>query len=289
MQKRILITGGLGGFGKLTVEALVKKGHKVVGTTRSLGKYQEAVKELETVGAQVIEMDVTDEQSVNEGVNKAIELLGGLDVLINNAGVGVIGIQETFTPEDFQKVFEINVIGVQRVTRAVLPHFREKGDGLLAFTSSLLGRITLPFYGPYNATKWALEALAENYRTELSAFGIESCIVEPGGFPTAFIDNLVRPSDKDREGTYDDFAQAPQASLEGFEGFLAGNPQQNPQIVADAFVKLIETPKGEKPMRTTVDTIGMGDAISPYNDQLHKVTHAIYSNFGTDGMLTVKK
>jgi NAD(P)-dependent dehydrogenase (short-subunit alcohol dehydrogenase family) len=114
------------------------------------------------------DLDVTDDQSVQSAVEKATEEMGSIDVVINNAGIGVIGMQEHFTPDDFQKLFDINVVGVQRVNRAVLPQMREKGSGLLIHVSSLLGRMTLPFYGPYNASKWALEALAENYRVELS-------------------------------------------------------------------------------------------------------------------------
>ena len=90
-----------------------------------------------------------------------------------------------------------------------------KNGHQVLYISSLLGRMTLPFYGPYNATKWALEALAENYRTELSGFGIESLIVEPGGFPTTFIDNLIKPSDKSQEPSYGEFMQVPEATLGG--------------------------------------------------------------------------
>lgn len=289
MTKKILITGASGGFGKLTVLTLLQKGHQVAASMRDInGKNKNVADELETAGAKIIEIDVTDDTSVTNGVKKAITDLGGLDVLINNAGMGVLGMQEFFTPTDFQKVFDINVFGVQRMNRAVVPYFREKKNGLIVYTSSLLGRIALPFYGAYQSSKWALEALAENYRVELSGFGIENCIVEPGGYPTAFSDNLLRPSDNSREVGYGDFAKVPEAALHNFENVLKNNPQQNPQKVADAFADLIEKPKGDKPFRTAVDFIGMADHIQKYNEHLEQIMTGLYTNFGTQGMLSVR-
>lgn len=290
MAKKILITGASGGFGKLTVLTLLQKGHQVAASMRDInGKNKNVADELRKAGAKIIEIDVTDDTSVNNGVQKAITDLDGLDVLINNAGLGVLGMQEFFTPADFQKVFDINVFGVQRMNRAVVPYFREKKNGLIVYTSSLLGRIALPFYGAYQSSKWALEALAENYRVELSGFGIENCIVEPGGYPTAFSDNLLRPSDNSREVGYGDFAKVPEAALHNFENVLKNNPQQNPQKVADAFAELIEKPKGDKPFRTAVDFIGMADHIQKYNEHLEQIMTGLYTNFGTQGMLSVRK
>ena len=175
------------------------------------------------------------------------------------------------------------------MNRAVIPFMRKQRSGLLLHVSSLLGRITIPFYGPYSASKWALEALAENYRIELSAFGIESCLVEPGGFPTTFMDRLLRPSDTSRNADYGDFAQAPDAALAGFETVLADNPQQDPQLVVDAIERIVDTPAGEREFRTVVDKLGMGDPIEAYNKHLAEVTLGIYTAFGTADMLKLKK
>ncbi len=289
MKKNVLITGASGGFGNLTVRTLLENNFNVAASMRNTqGKNEKVAKELESLGAHVIDIDVTDDHSVNKGIRDAIQLLGGLDVVINNAGVGVIGMQEHFTPEDFQKLFDINVFGIQRINRAALPYLREKNSGLIIYVSSLLGRISLPFYGPYNASKWAVEALAENYRVELSGFGIDSCIVEPGGYPTTFMENLMTPSDSTRNESYGDFMNAPKALFEGFEGALAGNPEQKPQKVADAILKLIQTPAGGRPVRTVVDNMGMGDPINGYNDQLNQITNGIYNAFGMADMLKLK-
>ncbi|GAB4330321.1 MAG: oxidoreductase [Flammeovirgaceae bacterium] len=289
MGQKILITGASGGFGQLTVKSLLDAGNQVVASMRNInGKNKAIAEEMQNWGAKIVEIDVTNEASVQEGVAKSIELLGGLDVLINNAGVGTLGMVEHFTAEDFQKLFDINVFGVQRMNRAVLPYFRQQQNGLIIYISSLLGRITMPFYGAYNASKWALEALAENYCLELSGFGVENCIVEPGGYPTTFMENLLKPSDHSQVASYGEFMNFPAQMLSGFEQALHANPEQKPQKVADTIVNLIALKKGEKPFRTTVDSMGMGNFINPYNQQLEQIMQGLLGNFGIGGMLKVK-
>lgn len=289
MSKKVLITGASSGFGKLTALSLLKNGHQVAGTMRTVtGRNEEVANELNSAGVELIEMDVTDTSSVDSGVNKAITTMGGLDVVINNAGVGVIGMQEHFTVDDLKKVFEVNVFGVQRVNRAAIPHLRNQGSGLIIYVSSLLGRVTMPFYGPYNSTKWALEAMAENYRAELSGFGVESCLVEPGGFETNFFANLILPSDSSRNEAYGDFMNVPQQMGEAFGKALEANPEQKPENVSDAIENLINMPHGNRPFRTTVDKMGMGDHINSQNESHEQVTQGIYASFGLSDMLRVK-
>jgi NAD(P)-dependent dehydrogenase (short-subunit alcohol dehydrogenase family) len=287
---KILITGASGGFGKLTVISLIQRGHHVAAAMRDIaGRNKGVADELQRAGAKIIELDVANEESVANGVKVSISALGGLDVLINNAGIGTLGMQEFFTTADYQKLFEVNVFGVHRLPRAVSPYFREHKKGLIIYISSLLGRIAMPFYGPYQSSKWALEAMAENYRVELSSFGIENCIVEPGGYPTTFMENLLKPSDHSQVSAYGDFMKVPEQMFGAFENVLKNNPQQDPQRVADALVELIEKPIGEKPFRTTVDFIGMGDLIQKYNEHLEQITSGLYANFGLNGLLNVKK
>jgi NAD(P)-dependent dehydrogenase (short-subunit alcohol dehydrogenase family) len=286
---KILITGATGGFGYLTTKQLISEGHQVVGTARDLtGRNKTKADELEKIGSKMVEMDMTQETSVNKGVDQAIEKLGGLDVLINNAGVGVIGLAEAFTVDDFKRVFEVNVFGVHRAARAALPYMRKSNKGLMVNISSLLGRMTVPFYGPYNASKWALEALTENYRTEVSQSNIEVCIVEPGGFPTTFIDNLIRPSDKARTSDYGAMGEMAEGFLKGFEQALASNPLQSPINVAVAIANLVKMPHGSRPFRTIVDKMGMGDPLGDYNTNLSKITEGVYHNFGIGHLLKVK-
>jgi len=280
-KQKILVTGASGGFGKLTVMRLLERGHKVAAAMREVrGRNIEAARELAGHGASVVEMDVCDGGSVDSGVAGAIEELGGLDAVVNNAGQGVLGVQESFTPEDWQRIFDVNVFGVQRVIRAVLPHMRGRHSGLLVQISSLLGRIAVPFYGPYIASKWALEAMSENYRVELSRFGVDVVVVEPGGYQTAFIGNLMLPSDRGRDESLAGMPREAQDFLHGFAQALAANPAQAPENVADAIASIIETKPGHRPFRTVVDKMGMGDAIQPYNEQFEKISSDLYAAFG---------
>ena len=290
MSHTILVTGSSRGFGKLITGTLLEQGHRVAASMRDPhGRNQDAARELEQAGAVVIDLDVTSDSSVTRGVAEAISRLGSLDVVVNNAGIGVLGVQEAFTVEDFKRLFELNVFGVQRVSRAVTPHMRERGSGLLLLISSILGRMTVSFYGPYNASKWAVEAMMENYRMELGPFGVDACIVEPGGFPTSFMDSLLRPADADRVQQLGEFGQAaPQAFFDAFEQALAGNPAQDPQLVADAVAHVIGMPAGTRPMRTVVDRMGMGAAVQPYNEHLEQVMDGVFQAFGMSDMRGVR-
>ena len=289
MSQIIMVTGASSGFGRLIAVKLLGQGHTVVASMRGTAdKNKTAADGLQDAGAKVVEIDVTREESVNQGIADAIQAVGRLDVVVNNAGVGVLGLQESFTPEDWQKIFDVNLFGVQRVYRAVLPHLRDRQSGLLIHVTSLLGRFTIPFYGPYNASKWALEALTENYRVELSGLGIDVCLVEPGGFPTTFHDNLVKPSDASRDAGYGELARAPEMSVASFRKALQANPAQDPQIVADAVAALVDTPPGRRPFRTVVDKMGMGDALQSYNEQQEQITRGIYKGLGIESMLTLK-
>lgn len=292
MSRKILITGASGGIGKLTSIAIAKKGSRVVGTMRSLkGKNAEVTEELKAAGVQLVEMDVTDIASVNQGVEAAIQILGGLDVVINNAGIGTIGIQEFFTVEDMHKVFDVNVYGVQRIMRATLPHLRKQSQSTVIHISSGIGRLTFPFYGTYCASKYALEAMAESYRAELAGFGIESCIVEPGAMPTEFLDVMLQlqPKDEERSMTYGEMIHIPRAGMEGLQQLLQTIPDQHPQKVADAIVDLLAMPFGKKPFRTVVDYTFLKEPVEAYNKLLHDITRQLYAANGMEDMLKLNK
>jgi NAD(P)-dependent dehydrogenase (short-subunit alcohol dehydrogenase family) len=290
MKHKILVTGASGAFGRLTCIQLAENGHQVVGTMRSVqGKNEAIANELKSKGVELVEMDVTNEISVNDGVKSAIAIMEGIDTVFNNAGIGANGILETFTAEDIQKVFDVNVFGVQRLLRAVLPHFRQQAKGTIIHTSSCIGRVTTPFLAAYSASKYALESLAEGYRAELSGFGIESCIVEPGGMPTAFMGAMLRPSDDTRNEGYGEMVYAPDASLNGYVGYLESIPNQRPQAIADAVATLVETPFGERPFRTVVDFSGLKEPIENYNNVLEQTTKGIYGANGVDNLLILNK
>lgn len=282
--KRVLVTGASGAVGYATCERLVARGHKVAGTMRSRrGKNADLAGSLGALGVAVVEMDVTDASSVDAGVAATLEALGGLDVVFNNAGIGSYGIQELFSAEEMHRVFDVNVYGVQRVMRAVLPHLRAQGSGTVVYTSSLIGRVAIPFYGTYCASKWALEAIAQSYRAELARFGVDSFIVEPGALPTAFLEGMLTPSAQSDD--YAPEAAALDPSLHQMIAWLKSNPDQSPQMVADVVADAIDTPPGERPFRVVADRSGMGEGIVRYNEALGQVTRAIYAANGMEEML----
>jgi len=290
MKHKILVTGASGAFGSLTCIQLAENGHQVVGTLRSLkGKNEAIANALKAKGVALVEMDVTNEDSVNAGVKSAIELMGGLDTVFNNAGIGANGILECFTADDIQKMFDVNVFGVQRVMRSVLPFLRQQGKGTIIHTSSCIGRVTTPFLASYSASKYALESLAEGYRAELSGFGIESCIVEPGGFPTGFMSGMMTPSDTERMKQYGEMASLPESSINGYVAYVESIPEQRPERVSEAIVNLVNTPFGEKPFRTVVDFSGLKQPIENYNKVLNETTKAIYAANGVANLLTLNK
>ena len=290
MKHKILVTGASGAFGSLACIQLVENGHQVTGTMRSVsGKNETVANELRAKGVALVEMDVTKEESVDTGVKTAIKIMGGLDIVFNNAGIGANGILECFTTDDIQRMFDVNVFGVQRLMRAVLPHLRQQGKGTIIHTSSCIGRVTTPFLASYSASKYALESLAEGYRAELSGFGIESCIVEPGGFPTGFMGGMITPSDTERLTQYGEMASMPETVLNGYVAYVKSIPEQRPERVAEAVVELVNTPFGEKPFRTVVDFSGLKEGIENYNKVLNETTKAIYTANGVDNLLTLNK
>ena len=167
----VLITGSGTGFGRLFAETLARKGHTVFVTMRAPeGRNAKNAAEIRTLGEKdslpihVLEMDVTDDASVERAVDAAITKAGRIDVAINNAGYYLSGLEEAVTTEQAQRLMDTNFIGSVRVNRAVLPHMRRQRSGVLMHISSGAGRVVIPAFALYTASKFAMEALAETYR-----------------------------------------------------------------------------------------------------------------------------
>lgn len=243
-----LITGASSGFGHLTALELARRGHRVYATMRDPGgRNAEAADALGRIAAddglalRVIELDVTDDGSVEEAVAAVLSVDGAIDVLVNNAGIGARGLIETFTPEQAGTLFAVNVLGTMRVNRAVLPHMRAQSRGLLVYVSSGLGRIVRPGMGVYCATKFAFEAIAEGTRYEVAHLGIDTVIVEPGAFPTAFGATELDGADPERGAGYGVWTR---------EISSPDVADRDPREVAVAIAELIATPAGERALRT---------------------------------------
>lgn len=258
----ILITGCSSGFGKLTAETLAKDGHHVFASMRDIdGKNADSKAELldwaekEGVKIEIVELDVVDEAGVEAAISKVVESAGYIDVLVNNAGVASMGVLEAYSIDEIHKLFDVLTFGPLRVNRAVLPHMRKRKSGLIIHISSTAGRINIPFMGPYCAAKFALESIGAAYSYELAPFNIDSVILEPGAYATKVMDKLKMPDDGGRLAEYGDVANAPQKLFENVGKRLHGPGAPDPQEVADAVKKLIETPAGERPLRTCVGEI----------------------------------
>ena len=183
MSKTILITGASSGFGRETAKLFQGQGWNVVATMRSPENERE-LNGLENV--LVTKLDVQDTQSIQNAVNGAIEHFGSIDVLVNNAGYGLMGVFESATPDQIQKQYAVNVFGLMDVTRAVLSHLRQQGNGTIINISSFGGQVGLPFGSLYNSSKFAVEGFSESLSHEVSAFGIAVKIIEPGSVNTNF-------------------------------------------------------------------------------------------------------
>jgi NADP-dependent 3-hydroxy acid dehydrogenase YdfG len=253
MSKTILITGTSSGFGRDTAETLFRAGHTVYASMRGpQGKNQEAAEALRKLGIKTVELDVSDDASVEAGVKKVLAEAGEIDVLINNAGIGSAGVTEAFTAEQAKVVFDTNVIGLFRVTRAVLPAMREKRDGLIINIGSILGRVTFPFSGIYGASKFAVEALTDSLRYEVSQLGIEVVEVQPSAYPTNFFTDIQTPADTEVTKSYGEVGQIPDAMFTSFASRFEGDDAPNPHDVAEAIARLVGQSKGSRAVRTVV-------------------------------------
>jgi NAD(P)-dependent dehydrogenase (short-subunit alcohol dehydrogenase family) len=256
----ILVTGASTGFGRLIAETLARHGHSVYATMRDPAvrnaKNASELRSLagkESLSIEVLEMDVTDEASVDRAARRCVEKAGRVDVVVNNAGYVVVGLEEATTAEQVRQLMDTNFMGAVRVNRAALPFMRKQGSGLLLHVSSGAGRVVLPGFGFYCASKFALEAMAEAYHYELAGQGIESCVIEPGPYQTAVFGSMVTAADHARTETYGAVAQIPDKVNAVLTASMA-----NPQEVADAVLSIVETPAGHREVRYRVSPTEMG-------------------------------
>jgi NADP-dependent 3-hydroxy acid dehydrogenase YdfG len=180
------ITGASTGFGRLLAEEVLKAGGQVVATARNLDKVVD-LEEKYPQTAKALALDVTDGVQVDSAVTQAIAKFGRVDVLVNNAGYGVAGAIEEASEAEFMPMFETNVFGLLRVTRAFLPHLRKQRSGHILNLSSIGGLVASPGIGFYNSTKFAVEGISESLAAELAPLGIRVTIIEPGPFRTDFL------------------------------------------------------------------------------------------------------
>lgn len=250
----IVVTGASSGFGAGAVRSFAERGDRVWGTMRDTeGRNAGNKAELEAHSSSIsiVEMDVTEDTSVAHGFARILDQ-GPVDVLINNAGIMYIGMTEAYSVAQAREQMDTNYFGAIRAMQAVLPKMRQAGSGLIINTSSVAGRICLPFGGTYCATKHALEAYSQSLRYEVSPFGVDVSLVEPGPFPTNLLAAGKTPEREDILGSYGDMRDVPEMMASGFAEMLAGDAAPDPQLVIDAYLNLADMSPGSRPTRTVV-------------------------------------
>jgi short-subunit dehydrogenase len=227
MKKVILVTGASSGLGLATANALSAQGHTVYGTSRD-------IKRIQKVSFNPLQMDVTDDASVNAGIEKIIKAEGKIDVLVNNAGNGITGPLYTMPVDAAKKQFEVNFFGVVRVSSAVLPGMIEKKQGLVINIGSLAGLFGLPYQGLYSASKFAIEGYSQSLRMELQNTGVKVTVINPGDFKTDFTGSREKlPFSLSNEQLKKEF-EAAVASMEKDESIGA-----SPEKLAAQIVKIV--------------------------------------------------
>ncbi len=290
MSKQVIvITGASSGFGALTARALAKAGHTVyAGIRETKGRNAAQVEAAAAfakengVDLRTVELDVGSDASVEAGIAAVIAEQGRIDTIIHNAGHMSFGPAEAFTPEQFAELYDINVLSTQRVNRAVLPHMRRQGKGLVVWLSS---SSTPPYLSPYFAAKAAMDSLAVSYASELTRWGIETAIIVPGAFTkgTNHFAHSGSPADKARATEYDNgpYAGVPDQALKGLASLEPADADA--ASVATAIVDVIDMPFGTRPFRTHIDPSEDGAEI--VNGVADRVRAELFRRIGLEDLL----
>lgn len=228
-RKTILITGASSGIGHAAALLFQKKDWNVVATMRSPEKETTLTKRENVLCAA---LDVTKPETISTAIEQAITRFGGIDVLVNNAGYGLVGPFENSAEDHVRKQFDTNVLGSMSVIRAILPYFRQKKSGTIINVTSMGGLLTFPFYSVYHATKWAMEGFSESLQFELRPWNIHVKMIEPGAIATEFYGRSLDVAKKPESTEYDTMANAAIARMNNF-----GNRGVAPERVANVMFK----------------------------------------------------
>ncbi|WP_448100026.1 SDR family oxidoreductase [Luteibacter jiangsuensis] len=293
MKQIILITGASSGFGLLTARALADAGHTVYASMRDIAgrnaaQAEAVLKEAKArnVDLRVVELDVTSDASADAAIEQIVKRDGRLDVLVHNAGHMVFGPAEAFTAEQYAQLYDVNVLGTQRVNRAALPTMRRQGRGLLLWVSSSSTRGgTPPFLAPYFAAKAAMDSLAVSYAGELTRWGIETSIMVPGAFTkgTNHFAHAGKPADTAREAEYMEgpYAGMPDKILKGLAALEPADADA--AEVARRMVEVVDMPFGKRPFRVHVDPSQDGAEI--VNGVADRVRRELFWRAGIEDLL----
>src|SRR5260370_7526029 len=208
------------------------------------GKNRKHADALRKQTIEVVELDVGSDASVDRGVEEVLKRAKRIDVLVNNAGIMSAGVTEAFASEQAKIVFNTNVVGVLRTARAVLTTMRGQGEGLIVNVGSILGRVTFPFFGIYGASKFAVEALTDSLRYEVSQLGVEVVEVQPSAYPTNFLTGSQTPAGTEVAKSYGEVGHIPDAMVTSLTSTFEGTDAPNPHDVPKAIVTLLAPANG---------------------------------------------
>ena len=235
------ITGSNSGFGRSLTEAVLAKGDKVVATTRHPEEIEDLVKQY-TDTVKVVRLDITDKEEIGKAIDTALQTFGQIDVLVNNAGFGTLGAVEEISDDKVRYQFEVNCFGTLNLTKAMLPHFRQRKSGHILNVSSVGGFTSFPGTGIYCATKFALEGYSEALAKEIAPLGIKLTLIEPGAFRTEFAgDSLATPDEQ-----IDDYEETAHKFV-NMQSEMSGEQPGDPDKAAQAMIKVVES--DNPPMR----------------------------------------
>lgn len=234
-EKVILVTGASSGIGFDAARALALRGHRVYAAARRV----ELMEPLKELGVKVLRMDVTDGQSMSEGVDSLLQAEGRVDVLVNNAGYGYFGAVENVSMEEARRQLEVNVFGLARLCQLVLPAMRRQGSGRIVNTSSIAGRAVFYMGAWYNVTKYAVEALSDALRMEVRPFGIDVVLIEPGPIKTDWGLIAARHLEESSGGTPYEPQAAPWVST--MRWAYESNLFSGPQVITRAVCRAVDS------------------------------------------------
>lgn len=237
MAQTVFITGASTGIGYETARLFQQQGWNVVATMRAAPQIPqgspEKVSELAALpNVTCLQLDVTDPNSIQTAVATALQQFSTIDVLVNNAGYALIGPFEACTPEEIERQFATNVFGLMDVTRALLPQMRSQRSGTIVNVASIGGRIAIPLYSPYHATKWAVEGFSESLQYELEPFNIRVKLIEPGPIKTDFYSRSMTFANQPDVTAYDELVEKVKPALE-----QAGTGGSPPSVTAAVIYK----------------------------------------------------
>lgn len=255
MKKVILITGCSSGMGLEAALLLAAKGHKVYASLRSIKSEQKVQERAQKEGVSLncLELDVTKEKSVRKAVEKIVKKEGRIDVLLNNAGFGVVGALETLSEKDLEKQFDVNYYGYVRCIHAVLPQMRKQKSGAIINVSSVAGVAGFAYWSAYVSTKFAIEGMSECLKAEVEPFGIKVKLIEPGPVATNFDKDMIMGTRKLVENPY---AETMKQSLDGLTAMLKTG-QSAKEAALQAYVKAVEDTSGQFRFQTNEQAVQM--------------------------------